>query len=79
MHVENVPDYFLGTIIAVQDSPRVGTKELLCEKFCAPRFFPDGRLKVPPESNLQIPSGGPLRRHSLSSSEINQPPPSRPV
>lgn len=63
MHVENVPDYFLGTIIAVQDSPRVGTKELLCEKFCAPRFFPDGRLKVPPESNLQIPSGGPLRRN----------------
>lgn len=34
-----------------------GTKELLCEKFRAPRFFPDGRLKVPPESNLQIPPG----------------------
>lgn len=78
MHVKNLPDYFLGTIIAgVRDSPRVGTKELLCEKFRAPRFFPDGRLKVPAESNLQIPRGASSleRQHSPSSSKINQPPP----
>lgn len=58
VHVVNVPAYFLGAYI--QDgggSAAGGTKELLCEKFHAPRFFPDGRLKVPPESNLQIPPG----------------------
>lgn len=32
-------------------------KNYYVKSFRAPRFFPDGRLKVPSESNLQIPSG----------------------
>lgn len=59
MHVENVPDYFLSTIIAVQRFAASWYERIIMRKvLCSPRFFPDGRLKVPPESNLQIPSGG---------------------
>lgn len=56
-------------------------KNYYAKSFRTPRFFPDGRLKVPSESNLQIPSGASSSRgphQSLPpSNEINQPSPRR--
>jgi hypothetical protein len=45
-------------------------KNYYAKSSAASRFFPDGRLKVPLESNLQIPSGS--RASTLESSGINQ-------
>lgn len=47
--------------------PQEGQERIIMRKVRAPRFFPDGRLKLP-ASNLQIPPGAwRWRRHQFAS------------